>query len=54
MATTIYKFQSDLTGLIALNKGLKEAQTNLHLLKVGTIQYAAQNKRIARNTRPHN
>ena len=47
MATTIYKFQSDLTGLIALNKGLKEAQTNLHLLKVGTIQYAAQNKRIA-------
>jgi len=47
MATTLYKFQSDLTGLIALNKGLKEAQVNLHLLKTGTIQYAAQNKRIA-------
>ena len=47
MATTIYKFQSDLTGLIALNKGLKQANTELHLLKVNTIQYAAMNKKIA-------
>ena len=46
MATTLYKFQSDLTGLIALNKGLKEAQVNLQLLKKGTLEYAAASKGV--------
>ena len=44
MATTIYKFQADLTGLISLNKGLREAKMNLDRLKTGTVQYAAAAK----------
>ena len=47
MATTIYKFQSDLTGLIALNKGLREANANLNMLganskKAGMLNAQAQ------------
>ena len=46
MATTIYKFQSDLTGLVNLNNQLKQAQVNLQLLKKGTVQYAAAAKGV--------
>ena len=46
MATTIYKFQSDLKGLQQLNAGLKEAQANLANLKKGTKEYAAVSKNV--------
>ena len=50
MATTIYKFQSDLKGLIALNNGLREAKRNLDALKKGTQEYAAASKSVGTMT----
>lgn len=47
MATTIYKFQSDLTGLINLNAQLERANANLMTLKANTVQYAAQSKAVS-------
>lgn len=46
MATTIYRFQSDLQGLKALNLGLQEAKANLAALKKGTASYAASSKNV--------
>ena len=51
MATTIYKFQSDLKGLQQLNKGLKEAKRNLDALKRGTKEYAAASKNVGGMTK---
>ena len=46
MATTIYKFQSDLQGLKALNQGLQEAKANLAALKRGTQAYSTTSKSV--------
>jgi TP901 family phage tail tape measure protein len=46
MATTIYKFQSDLQGLKKLNEGLIEAKKNLDSLKQGTKEYASASKNV--------
>ena len=54
MATTIYKFKSDLKGLQQLNAGLKEATKNLAKLKQGTEQYAAASKNVAGMTQTLN